>query len=92
MTTIDTTPPKKLRHTAHFETEVQGFQVADYTTPNDTNTAELDLIWVGYFGEGRWLTREEAFQLAAAITTATDNQARRMAARAAASTNDGAAA
>lgn len=75
------TPTKSLSHTAHFETEVLGFQVADYTTPNRDNTNTLELIWVGYFGEGRWLTREEAVQLAAAITTATDNHARRFAAK-----------
>lgn len=76
------TPNEKLRLTAHFETEVLGFQVADYTTPNRANTEELDLIWVGCHSEGAWLTLDQARYLAASITFAADCQAKRLAGKA----------
>lgn len=79
------------RYEEHFTTRVHGIDVTDASVPNALETAHRELIWVGTDSEGEWLTREQAVQLAAAITTATDNQARRMAARAAANTNDGAA-
>lgn len=50
----------------HLSLEVEGFRVTDATSsgtrPHD------DLIWVGYGGmEGRWLSPEEAINVAATI-------------------------
>jgi hypothetical protein len=54
-------------YTEHQITEVEGFRVVDATAtgprPHD------DLIWIGYDGEGRWVTAATAIKIAAAITT-----------------------
>lgn len=50
----------------HQRTEAQGFEVV-VSTFNDACHKSGDLIWVGYLGEGRWLTADEAEQLAGAI-------------------------
>lgn len=50
----------------HTNVEVQDFRIVDATTENRLGEP-LDLLWVGVYGEGRWLTAAEAEELAGAI-------------------------
>lgn len=67
-----------MKYVEHTSLEVQDFRVCD-TTQDDRFTGEpLDLIWVGIYGEGRWMTAAEAEELAGAIFgVATTHRARR---------------
>jgi hypothetical protein len=51
----------------HQRTEAQGFEIIDATQSGGTGFDHDDLIWIGVYGEGRWLTADEAEQLAGAI-------------------------
>lgn len=55
--------------TEHSTTEAHGFTVTD-TTHDDPAYRQGDLIWVGYGAEGRWLTADEARELATVIANA----------------------
>jgi hypothetical protein len=50
----------------HTSVESQDFRIVDATTENALGDT-LHLIWVGFYGEGRWLTADEAEQLAGAV-------------------------
>lgn len=50
----------------HTNVEVQDFLIVDATTENALGEP-LELLWVGAYGEGRWLTAAEAEELAGAI-------------------------
>lgn len=54
-------------YTEHARIEVQGFEIVDATQGGGTTFDHDDLIWIGVFGEGRWLTAAEAEELAGAI-------------------------
>lgn len=62
----------KYGYVEHLTVEVDGFHVTDATAtgprPHD------DLVWVGFGMEGRWLSREDAVQLSAAIAKVTASQ------------------
>ena len=66
-TTID-------RYTEHSRAEAHGFDVVDATPSAHHN----DQIWVGIYGEGRWLTAHEALGLAATIERAASAQLERL--------------
>lgn len=53
----------------HKRTEVVGFDIV-VSTFNDGCQKSGDLIWLGVFGEGRWLTAAEAEELAGALVNA----------------------
>lgn len=50
----------------HTSVEVHDFRIADATTENRLGQPR-ELIWVGFYGEGRWLTASEAEELAGAV-------------------------
>lgn len=55
-------------YTEHQLCEVHGFKLADATHGRLNNSApEHELIWVGIYGEGRWMRPEEVLELAAAM-------------------------
>lgn len=55
-------------YTEHQLCEVHGFKVVDSTHGRLNNSApEHELIWVGIYGEGRWMRPEEVLELAAAM-------------------------
>jgi len=55
-----------MSYVEHTNVEVQDFRIVDATTENCLGQP-LDLMWVGCYGEGRWLTAAEAEELAGAI-------------------------
>lgn len=63
------------RYTEHSRAEAYGFDVVDATPSSHHN----DQIWVGIYGEGRWLTAHEALGLAATIERAASAQLKRLA-------------
>lgn len=56
-----------MSYVEHSRTEAHGFEIADGTQGGGTGFDHDDLIWVGVYGEGRWLTAAEAEELAGAI-------------------------
>ena len=67
-------------HTAtHSDRQVHGFDVTD-ATHRDPAYRQGDMVWVGYGGEGRWLSPTEAEELAIAIFFAAAAAASRQAA------------
>jgi hypothetical protein len=55
-------------YTEHQRVELHGFDITDATHGRINNSApERELIWVGVYGEGRWLRPEEVLELAAAL-------------------------
>lgn len=63
------------RYTEHSRAEAYDFNVVDATPGPHCN----DKIWVGIYGEGRWLTAHEALGLAATIERAARAQLERLA-------------
>lgn len=65
-----------MAYVEHTSVEVQDFRIVDAAMDSALGTP-LDLIWVGAYGEGRWLTATEAEELAGAIFgAATTHRAR----------------
>lgn len=55
-------------YTEHERTELHGVTITDSTHGRVNNSApEHELIWVGIYGEGRWMRPEEVLELAAAL-------------------------
>jgi hypothetical protein len=55
-------------YTEHQICELHGFALTDASHGRINNSApERELIWVGIYGEGRWLRPEEVLELAAAM-------------------------
>ncbi|RZJ01391.1 MAG: hypothetical protein EOP39_23600 [Rubrivivax sp.] len=66
----------------HSSIEVHGFTVTD-TTQDTPGYWQGEFVWVGSDAEGRWLTADEARELATAIANAAAaNTARQLSARA----------
>jgi hypothetical protein len=67
---------KPFKYTEHMRTEIHGFDVTDATS--EGTRPHNELVWVGFNTEGKWLTVEEATELANAIlNTAIHNATRR---------------
>lgn len=56
----------------HSRAEVHGFDLVDATQSGGTPFDHDNLVWIGCCGEGRWLTRSEALELAIAINNLAD--------------------
>ena len=56
-----------MKYVEHQRTEAQGFEIVDATQSGGTGFDHDDLIWVGVYVEGRWLTADEVEQLAGAL-------------------------
>jgi hypothetical protein len=66
------------KYVEHHAEEASGFSVVDATTTEGARPHD-GLVWVGYGGEGRWLTGVEALNLAQAIERVVASQQARMA-------------
>ena len=60
-----------MKYTEHNKASVAGFDVVDATGPKISSFGLDRLIWVGIYGEGRWMTAAQAKELAAAILQVT---------------------
>lgn len=54
-------------YTEHKAVKVDVFEVVDATATGER--AHDDLIWIGCFGEGKWVSPERAMEFAKAIET-----------------------
>lgn len=66
------------RHEEHEHNDFMGFYICDATTP-DSDGNPVDAVWIGYGGmEGKWLTNDEAKDLAIQILKTANNQTARL--------------
>ena len=73
---MQTTPRS---YTEHSHTEAHGFDITDATL----EAPHGDLIWIGFRGDGRWLSAKDALEFSAAVKRAAHEQTERLAQQAA---------